>query len=73
MAKTNLDEKQINLLLPTKLKEEIELQAGRLGLSTNAYIRLAITERVQRDEQNNLETLKQQLKELYAQRYNTNK
>jgi predicted HicB family RNase H-like nuclease len=42
--------RRIDMRVDEELFERLEAQASRLGLSVSAYIRLAMTERLERDE-----------------------
>lgn len=42
--------KHVRLELPEDFHARVKRQADRYGLSISAYIRLAVTERVERDE-----------------------
>jgi hypothetical protein len=42
--------KHVRLEFPAEFHERVKHQADRFGLSITAYIRLALTERVERDE-----------------------
>lgn len=42
--------KHVRLEFPEEFHDRVKHQADRFGLSVTAYIRLALTERVERDE-----------------------
>ena len=42
---------RVNLTMPKGKKEQVKATADRVGLSLNAYINLAIDERMERDAQ----------------------
>lgn len=42
--------KHVRLEFPEEFHDRVKSQADRFGLSISAYIRLALTERVERDE-----------------------
>ena len=44
---------RVNLTMPKGKKEQVKETADRLGLSLNAYINLAIDERMEKDAKDN--------------------
>lgn len=44
---------RFDLRLPPDLRERLEAQADRFGLDLSAYVRLALVEKVERDEATN--------------------
>lgn len=44
---------RVNLTMPKGKKEQVKAIADSVGLSLNAYINLAIDERMERDTENN--------------------
>ena len=50
MANTNEPRDRIDLRVTPALRKRLEAAAERFGLKISAYIRLAVTERLERDE-----------------------